>query len=100
MHADPVVKANILHHQTREDEGDILCLDGQPYPSMSDIKVTKGGLEKLLTKINPSKACGPDMIPARILRDMVREISPILTTLFQRTLDLENSQKTGNQIIF
>ena len=100
MHADPVDKANILHHQIREDEGDILCLDGQPYPSMSDIKVTKGGLEKLLTKINPSKACGPDMIPARILRDMVREISPILTTLFQRTLDLENSQKTGNQIIF
>ena len=35
MHADPVDKANILHNQTREDEGDILCLDGQPYPSMS-----------------------------------------------------------------
>ena len=55
---------------------------------MPDITVTKEGVEKLLKKINPSKACGPDMIPARILRDMVEEISQILTTLFQRTIDL------------
>ena len=84
---------NVYNHQyesvyTREDEGDIPCLDGQPYPSMPDITVTKEGVEKLLKKINPSKACGPDMIPARILRDMAEEISPILTTLFQRTIDL------------
>ena len=46
----------------------------------------RGG--KLLKKINPSKACGPDMIPARILQDMAAKISPILTTLFQRTIDL------------
>ena len=64
------------------------CLDGQPYPSMPDIKVTKEGVEKLLKKINPSKPCGPDMIPARILRDMADEISPVLTLIFQSTLDL------------
>ena len=86
MHTDPVDKANILSHQyesvyTRED-------DGQPYSSMSDIPVTMEGMEKLLKKINPSKACGPNMIPAGILRDMVEGISPILTTLFQRTIDL------------
>ena len=56
---------------------------------MPDITVTKEGVEKLLKKINPSKACGPDMIPARILRDMAEEISQILTTLFQRTIDLK-----------
>ena len=93
MHPDKDNKANILNHQydsvyTREDEGDIPCLDGQPYPSMPDITVTKKGVEKLLKKIKPSKACGPDMIPARILRDMVEEISPILNTLFQRTIYL------------
>ena len=93
MHADLVDKANKLNHQyesiyTREDKGDIPCLDRQPYPSMPDITVTREGVEKLLKKINPSKACGPDMIPARILRDMAEEISPILTTLFKRTIDL------------
>ena len=46
MHADLVNKANILNHQyesvyTRDDEGDIPCLDGQPYPSMPDITSTK-----------------------------------------------------------
>ena len=61
VHADPLDKANILNHHyesvyTREDKGDIPCLDGQPYPSMPDITMTKGGVEKLLKKINPSKA--------------------------------------------
>ena len=93
MHADPVDKTNILNRQyesvyAREDEeGDIPCLDGQPYSSMSDITVTKEGVVKRLKKINPRKACGPDMIPARILRDMADEIAPLLTIIFQRTLD-------------
>ena len=50
MHTDPVDKANILNHQygslyTREGEGDIPCLDGQPYPSMPDTTVTKEGVK-------------------------------------------------------
>ena len=91
MHVDPVDKANILNRQyesvyTREDEeGYIPCLDGQPYPSMPDITVSKEGVVKLLKKINPSKACGPDMIPARILRDMADEIAQVLTA-FSREL--------------
>ena len=55
---------------------------------MPDIRVTKEGVEKLLKKINPSKARGTDMIPARILRDMAKEIFPIFNTLLQRTIDL------------
>lgn len=35
---------------------------------MSDIKVTAGGVLKLLQKLSPSKATGPDMLPARILK--------------------------------
>ena len=93
MHADKLDKANIINNQyesvwTREDKEDIPCLDRQPYPSMPDITLTKEGVEKLLKKINPTKACGPDMITARILWDMTEEISPILTTQFQRIKDL------------
>ena len=52
MHADPVDKSNILIRQyesvyTREDDGGTPCLDGQLYPSMPDIKVTKEGVEEL-----------------------------------------------------
>ena len=63
----PTYLTTSMNQSTQEDEGDIPCLDGQPYPSMPDITVTKEGVEKLLKKINPNKACGPDMIPARIL---------------------------------
>ena len=41
-----VDKQNKYQNYTREDEGDIPCLDGQPYPSMPDITVTKEGVEK------------------------------------------------------
>ena len=50
MHADTVDKTIIPNSQsesvyTREDEeGDILCLDGQPYQSMPDITVTNEGV--------------------------------------------------------
>ncbi|MEW8544204.1 MAG: reverse transcriptase family protein, partial [Candidatus Thiodiazotropha sp.] len=94
MHADPVDKSNILNRQyesvfTKEnDTADIPTLQGQPYPDMPDIVVNQEGVLKLLKKINPHKACGPDMIPARILRDLAEEIAPILTVIFQRTISL------------
>ena len=46
------------------------------------------GVKKTLKKINQSSVRGPNTMPARTLRGMAEEISPVLTTLFQRTLDL------------
>jgi hypothetical protein len=37
---------------------------------MPEITVSIEGVQKLLQKLNPQKACGPDQIPARILRDL------------------------------
>ena len=52
---------------------------------MPDIKVNKEGVTKLLHKLNPSKASGPDLIPARILKELAVEIAPFLTTIFQES---------------
>ena len=49
--------------------------------------MTEEGVRKLLRKLNPHKASGPDLIPARILKDMADEISPLLTIIFQRSFD-------------
>ena len=38
------------------------------------------GLEKLLSKVNPSKASGPDNIPNRILKECAVQLAPILQT--------------------
>jgi hypothetical protein len=37
---------------------------------MPEIAVSIEGVQKLLQKLTPQKACGPDQIPARILRDL------------------------------
>ena len=91
MHADPLEKSNILNRQyestfTREDEANIPQPEGQPYPPMPDIDISREEVLKLLKKINPNKASGPDMIPARILKDLAEELAPILTEIFRSTL--------------
>ena len=62
-------------------------LSVRPYPSMPEIKVNKEDVTKLLHKLNPSKASGPDLIPARILKELAVEIAPFLTTIFQESFN-------------
>ena len=60
---------------------------GQPYQPMEEITVKEHGVRKLLLKINPQKACGPDMISARILKDLAVELAPLLTAIYQKSFD-------------
>jgi hypothetical protein len=46
---------------------------------MPEIKVTILGTEKLLKNLDPTKATGPDQIPARILKQFAAEFAPHLT---------------------
>ena len=91
--ADPKDKADILNRQsesvfTKEDTSTTIPKPaGNPFPSMPDINITEEGVLKLLLKINPNKACGPDLITARILKDLAREIAPFLTRIFQSALN-------------
>ena len=92
MHPDPKDKTNILNRQyesvyTQEDISNVPSPSGQPYQPMDEITVTGQGVRKLLQKINPRKACGPDMIPAMILKDLADEIAPLLASIFQRSFD-------------
>jgi hypothetical protein len=66
---------------------------------MPEITVSIEGVQKLLQKLNPQKACGPDQIPARILRDLADVIAPPLTLIFQKSLDegnIPNDWRTAN----
>ena len=92
LNADPKDKANILNRQyestwTQEDTHDIPSPDGEPYPPMKDVHVSTEGVTKLLQKLNPAKATGPDLLPARVLKELASEISPYLTAIFQRSFD-------------
>ena len=57
--------------------------EGVPYPRMEDFSVTVEGVEKLLHRSNPGKASGPDLIPARLLKECSEDL---LTTIFNKSI--------------
>ena len=57
------------------------------FPSAPAINITLNGIKKLLSKLNPNKAAGPDNIKPRILEELSNEIAPILLIIFQKSLE-------------
>ncbi len=78
---------------TQEDLFTIPTLEPSPCPPIPDILVTEAGVNSLLKKINPKKACGPDNIPGRLLQMLSLELAPILTLLFNRSLQTSDMPK-------
>ena len=57
-----------------------------PHPVIPPLTITTPGIQKLLGNINPHKASGPDNISGRILKDLQNFTAPILTIIFQKSL--------------
>ena len=57
------------------------------YPVADHINISCDGVLKLLMDLKTNKATGPDAISARFLKDNAEEIAPILTSIFQQSLD-------------
>ena len=56
-------------------------------------------MRKLLQKSNLRKASGPDIVPARLLKESSEELSPILTCIFNKSLQtgiVPDDWKTAN----
>ena len=56
-----------------------------PCECKPDIKFSAEGVKKQLLKIKIDKASGPDLIPARILRDAASELAVVFSSLFQQS---------------
>ena len=54
---------------------------------LSDVTFTKEVVEETLLSRNPNKAAGPDGIEIRLLKECAEELTPILTELFENSLD-------------
>ena len=64
-----------------------------------NITISSSGILKLLNNLNVNKATGPDRICARVLRETSSTIAPILTIIFQCSLDtgiIPDDWKTAN----
>ena len=92
LHTDSHDKAEILNRQfvsvfTKDVLGTNRLLHGPSYPPIGGLTISTRGVEKLLAGINPSKAGGPDQVPCRFLKEMSTVLAPILSAIFQQSLD-------------
>jgi hypothetical protein len=67
---------------------------------MPDIHISVQGVKKQLENIAVTKACGPDLIPARVLKESAAEFAPILAEIFQHFLTPANYHLPGKTLIF
>jgi len=84
-------KAEALNKQfasvfTIEDESNIPLMNNSPYPDISTLSITEEGLFQLLMQLDPWKASGPDGIPACLIKEMAKEFTPMLTLIFQASI--------------
>ena len=88
VYINGVDKANIFNRYfnsvyTKELLHNMPTLTEGNYPDMAEIEITLDGVVSLLQKLKPFKACGPDQIPNRILKEVASEIAPALLLLYQ-----------------
>ena len=60
---------------------------GQSFPTAPDLVISENGILKLLQKLNPNKAAGPDDIKPKVLKELATHIAPILYVIFGVSLD-------------
>ena len=92
IHSDSSSKVEILNEQfvsayTREDKSNIPRKGPSQHPTMDSIRVYYKGVLKLLRDLKTHKATGPDELPAFILKTAANQLAPILTRLYQFSLD-------------
>ena len=90
LHITDNAKAEALNRQfvsvfTNDDGNSLPDKGPSPFPDMDDINFTQPGIEKLLDNIKPNKAAGPDELPARVLKEVSKEISGVLSMIFQQS---------------
>ena len=58
-----------------------------PHSELPHITVSVAGVRTLLKAIKPHKATGPDGIPARLLTDYAADLAPVLSHIYQVSLN-------------
>ena len=96
--SDPVGKANLLVNQfannsTLPDMDMPFPEVPVQYPDISSLRITNKKVKSILDKLDLNKSCGPDQIPAVVLKRCSPELTPVFSKLFR----LINSKSTFPQ---
>ena len=86
-------KAEILNNHfasvfTKEDKNNIPDFNPEidNLKIMDNLEVKAADIEKMLLNLDPNKSQGPDGINGRILKELANEISPILETMYNKSI--------------
>ena len=89
--SDSYSKSTIINdHLTSifiNDNSNLPDLGISPYPHLPHITVSRPGVFKLLSTLNPNKASGPDDLSAKLISTLANELTPAITSLFQQSFD-------------
>jgi hypothetical protein len=88
---DTVDKADISNNQfqsvfTNKTDTYIPDKGHSPHSKIPQINISSAGVSKLLCNLNPHKACGPDNIHGRVLKELNEQVASILTSIFSKSL--------------
>lgn len=72
---------------TKKDLTSIPNVWNDPKPKISPINISINGGMTQLTSLKRFKACGPDAIPPWFLKEYETEIAPILTNIYQDSIN-------------
>ena len=67
---------------------------------MQAVNITKPGVHKILSQLDPHKAEGPDGIPAHVLKELAFDLAPILTHLYRQLLNTATLPKEWKSAFF
>lgn len=90
---DPVKKAELIHKQfdsvfsNPSPPIESLFSETERTPNMEHIQVTSPGIKKILEKLDPHKALGPDNIPGIFIKICAANMADVFSFLFQASLD-------------
>ena len=87
MSKDEILNEQFQSVFTKENLDNFPNKGKSPYSTMEDIKINSKGVHKLLKNLKPHKATGPDSIPSFILKAVADQLAPILTELYQTSLN-------------
>ena len=63
------------------------AMNDSPFTSAPDMHFSTHGIKKQFENIQPDKASGPDMIPAKVLKDTASELASVLALILQQSYD-------------
>ena len=90
VHTDSSQKAEILNNYFlsvfSNNKLTPPTLEESPVLDITPILVGRQGVKSLLDNLNPHKATGPDNIPTSLLKQLSPELAPVLTMIFQASL--------------